>query len=290
MIPLDGNNSMKRTFQLGEHRSINAQPFTNSDYLLPPKYVDQFEDEVGMARAPGVLVGDNKENGEVEGDSSEATLRAQCTTNWKAASAEEEDVGGICGDGVLPECVLSLTHMLILGHDKEWRIVCHSCLYISLLLIYIYYRAKYPLAHIAKALDIMEDNFLFGSDIGCSLKKTIVSSSLGPKLKAKNCKCCINTFHGHTHNWVCQRENQPNVIKGLGLEDLETLKRIFSASNSVATITRYLTAYCCRVFIDLFLQQWDEEKYANLGNFFYNNYKQALDIIKDDLPTLKKAL
>ena len=74
MIPLDGNNLMKRTFQLGEHRSIDAQPFTNSDYLLPPKYVDQFKDEVGMARAPGVPVGDNKENGEVEGDSSEATL------------------------------------------------------------------------------------------------------------------------------------------------------------------------------------------------------------------------
>lgn len=85
MIPLDGNNSMKRTFQLGEHRSINAQPFTDSDYLLPPEYVDQFKDEVRSARAPGVPVGDE----EVEGDSSEATLRAQCTTNWKAASADE---------------------------------------------------------------------------------------------------------------------------------------------------------------------------------------------------------
>ena len=136
----------------------------------------------------------------------------------------------------------------------------------------------------------MEDNLLFGSDIGCSLKITIVSSSLGPKFKVKNCKCCINTFHGYTHNWACQKENHPNVIKGLGLEDLETLKCIFSTSNSVATITRYLTAYCCRVFIDLFLQQWDEEKCVNLGNFFYNNYKQALDIIKDDLPILKKAL
>ena len=28
----------------------------------------------------------------------------------------------------------------------------------------------------------------------------------------------------------------------------------------------------------------------NLGNFFYNNYKQALGIIKDDLPTLEEAL
>ena len=84
------------------------------------------------------------------------------------------------------------------------------------------------------------------------------------------------------HNWASQKENHPNVIKGLGLEDLETLERIFSASNSVATVTHYSTAYCCRVFIDLFLWQWDEEKYVNLGNFFYNNYKQTLDIIKDN--------
>ena len=199
-------------------------------------------------------------------------------------------MGGICKDGVLPEYMLSLTHMLVLGHDKEQRIVCHSCLYISLLLIYMYYRAKYPLAHITKALDVMEDNLLFGSDIGCSLKKTITSSSLGPKFKVKNCKCCINAVHGYTHNWVCQKENHPNVIKGLGLEDLETLECIFSASNSVTTVTCYLTAYHHRVFIDLFLWQWDEEKYVNLGNFFYNNYKQAPGIIKDDLPTLKEAL
>lgn len=101
----------------------------------------------------------------------------------------------------------------------------------------------------------MEDNLLFGSDIGCSLKKTIMSSSLGPKFKMKNCKCCVNAVHGYTHNWVCQKENHPNVIKGLGLEDLETLERIFSASNSVTTVTCYLTAYHHRVFIDLFLWQ-----------------------------------
>ena len=42
----------------------------------------------------------------------------------------------------------------------------------------MYYRAKYPLAHITKALDVMEDNLLFGSDIGCSLKKTITLMNL----------------------------------------------------------------------------------------------------------------
>ena len=63
-----------------------------------------------------------------------------------------------------------------------------------------------------------------------------MSSSLGPKFRVKNCKCCVNAVHGYTHNWVCRKENHPNVIKGLGLEDLETLECIFSASNSVTTL------------------------------------------------------
>lgn len=136
----------------------------------------------------------------------------------------------------------------------------------------ISYSAKYPLAHVAKALDVLEDRLLVGSDIGCSLVKTITSSSLGVRFMEKDCKCCVNAFHGYTHNWACQKINHPNVIKGLGLEDLETLERIFSASNTVASLTRYGTAYNRCVYIDLFLQQWDEEKYLNLGSFIYNNY------------------
>jgi len=90
MIPLDGNNSIKCMFQLGEHPNINMQPFLYSDYLLPPKYVDQFKDEVGSSRAPGVPVEKDEEGeeGGMEGPSEE-TLQAQCTTNWKAVSAKE---------------------------------------------------------------------------------------------------------------------------------------------------------------------------------------------------------
>lgn len=93
----------------------------------------------------------------------------------------------------------------------------------------------------AKALDVLEDRLLFGSDIGCSIQKTIASSSLGPAFAAKQCRCCLNAMHGYTHNWACQKANHPNVVEGLGLEDLETLERIFSASNAVASVTRYAT-------------------------------------------------
>jgi hypothetical protein len=76
----------------------------------------------------------------------------------------------------------------------------------------------------------------------------------------------------------------------LGLEDLETLERVFSASNILAAVTRYATAWHRRIFIDLFFKQWDEEKYLNLGLMLYNNYRQALSIISTESLTLTEAM
>jgi hypothetical protein len=69
---------MKHMFQLGEHCGINTQLFTDSDYLLPPEYVDQFKDKVGSSPAPGVPVEYDKEgkDGRMEGPSEE-TLQVQ---------------------------------------------------------------------------------------------------------------------------------------------------------------------------------------------------------------------
>lgn len=68
----------------------------------------------------------------------------------------------------------------------------------------------------------------------------------------------------------------------MGLEDLETLERLFSASNQLASLTRYMSPYRRRVFIDMFFQQWDRDKYQNLATFLHNNYLQALKIIEEE--------
>jgi len=68
----------------------------------------------------------------------------------------------------------------------------------------------------------------------------------------------------------------------MGLEDLETMERIFSASNQVAPLTRYASAYNRRVYVDMFFKNWDDEKYLNLGTMLYNNYVQALKIIRTE--------
>lgn len=144
------------------------------------------------------------------------------------------------------------------------------------------HRAKYPLAHVAKDMEVGGNQTLWGSDIGCQLQVTIANSCLGPAFSSWGNKLIVNAFHGYTHNLACQKKNHPNVTEGTGLEDFETLERLFSSSNAVAAVTRYSTAYRRRVFIDLFLRQWDEDKYLNLADFLYHNYVKALQIIETD--------
>lgn len=151
------------------------------------------------------------------------------------------------------------------------------------------HRAKYPLAITSRALRILGPRLLQGYDIGCVFQKTITSSSLGPLFTESQSRCCVNAFHGYSHNFSCQTRNHPNVIEGTGLEDLETMERVFSSSNAVAVVTRYASAFRRRVFIDMFFQQWDDDKYQNLGLMLLNNYKQALLIISDDGLAVEEA-
>lgn len=151
-------------------------------------------------------------------------------------------------------------------------------------------RAKYPLAIISKILDTHGNDTLGGYDIGCSAETTVKSSSLGPRFIAQNARFCVNAFHGYTHSYACQLQYHPNIIDGMGIEDLETLERVFSATNRLAPITRYASPFRRRLLIETYLKQWDEDKYANLGDFLLNNYKQALDIINSDGFTLDQAM
>lgn len=142
----------------------------------------------------------------------------------------------------------------------------------------------------AKALDLFQERWLLGYDIGCTFGGTIDRSSLGPEFRKKKCRTCVNAFHGYSHNARCQQSNHPNNIIGMGIKDLETLERIFSLSNQLASITRYMSKYNRRIFIDMYFKQWDRDKYANLANMLHNNYRQALDIVTTDAEKLKLDL
>lgn len=145
------------------------------------------------------------------------------------------------------------------------------------------------MAMIAKVLETHGPRTLGGYDIGCSFESTVKKSSLGPLFEAKKARLCVNAFHGYSHSHLCQLQYHPNIIKGIGLEDLETMERIFSSSNQLASVIRYASRYRRRLFIEAFIRQWDADKYQNLGTFLLRNYEQALDILRHDRQALEES-
>ena len=166
-----------------------------------------------------------------------------------------------------------------------------ACSYCELyLLTVLLSSAKYPLTIVAKALEKLSGKKLFGYDIGCAFGETVLYSRLKEEFQASGSRFCVNTFHGYSHSYDCQCQHHPNVIPRIGLEELETLERIFSASNQLAPVIRYALPYCRMSFIHAFFRQWDSDKYANIGLFLYNNYTQALDVIDRNTAAISAAL
>ncbi|KAG6839861.1 hypothetical protein C0991_011015 [Blastosporella zonata] len=280
MMVVDGNNSLKRIKGIGSRHVSSTRSFEESDYYLSSEFVDKYAHEVKARTLPLAESEDATNNTEPteDGDptdgSSGADSLSTCTTNWKAAASDDKkkmwaifEEAGIFASACRHGFILWVTDMIRSGE-----------------------LAKNPLAILARALATLGPKLLLGYDIGCEFEKTIHSSSLGALFKELDCRCCVNAFHGYSHNYLCQLTHHPNGIEGMGLEDLETLERVFSASNSLAPVTRYMTAYRRRVFIDLYFQHWDDDKYANLATMLYNNYKQALNIIEENTTQVNHVL
>ena len=129
------------------------------------------------------------------------------------------------------------------------------------------FRSKYPLAIINKALEVLGKDILVAYDIGCSFKKTLSSSTLGPTIEAMCLQMLIPAFHCYPHNWLCQLQNHPLYFKGIGLEDFETCERLFSFTNGCAGSTRHTSKYHRAQILDGQFQRNDREQYASLGMY-----------------------
>ncbi|KAL4259837.1 CxC1-like cysteine cluster associated with KDZ transposases domain-containing protein [Pleurotus pulmonarius] len=207
-------------------------------------------------------------------DAANRDVLSPCADNWKAAAGNEKkhmwdifDETGIFACACRHGMIVWLADMVRSGE-----------------------LAKYPLAIVSKVLDTLGPRVLLGYDIGCSFQSTVASSSLASRARDQGLRLCVNAFHGYSHSYACQQKHHPNIIPGTGLEDLETLERVFSVSNQLANVTRYASAFRRRLFIDNFFRQWDEDKYQNLGVMLYNNYKQALEIVNTDTIALQEAM
>ncbi|KAG2106846.1 hypothetical protein BD769DRAFT_1630675 [Suillus cothurnatus] len=151
--------------------------------------------------------------------------------------------------------------------------------------------AKYPLAVVSKLLDVFGRNLGGRYDIGCQFKTTLDNSSLGPLAQSLHHTCLVGAFHGHAHRRLCQLFSLTTYIKGLGLEDLETCERTFSKSNFLVSTLHYASVFHRQQAIDTYFEHNNNfEVYANLSNFLYSNYKQALDILNDSNATLPQLM
>ncbi|KIK11520.1 hypothetical protein PISMIDRAFT_37175, partial [Pisolithus microcarpus 441] len=146
---------------------------------------------------------------------------------------------------------------------------------------------KYALAVVEQVLDICGPDQAIGHDIGCLSRKTILSSLLSQHAKDLNLQVVVNAFHGFAHNRICQLQNHPLYLVGLGIEDLETCEWIFANSNSTVALIRHASSFHWMQFLDLHFDQWDSDKYLELSQFLFNNYQQALGIIRKYEPELK---
>ncbi|KAG1852587.1 hypothetical protein C8R48DRAFT_749778 [Suillus tomentosus] len=276
MYVMDGGNSAKHITTLGDWQVGDMRDFNDSDYLLLRDYVDSFANDV-WHRAKDVVIA-SEPNAETTSESPEEdddrlavtstnVMAEDCSKNWKAAAGDEK--------------------------KRMWAIFEETGIFVAVCrhgFILCGELAKYPLAIISKVLEVLGECTLGAYDIGCGFTSTIENSSLGENFwKMESCMC-VDAFHGYAHNYVCQTKNHPLGITGAGLEDFETIKRIFSASNQLATVTRYSSSYCRHALLELFFKQWDEEKYLNLGTMILNNYKQALGIINSDGLVLQEAM
>ncbi|KAG1729165.1 hypothetical protein EDB19DRAFT_1913537 [Suillus lakei] len=266
MIVFDGNNSLSCMAPLGGREVGNTCKF-HSDYYLEPDYIDVY---VSQSNAPS----SDDENldptshmptGEDPGSSNTSQPTSACTDNWKAATADAKKK--------------------LWGIFEETGVFASACHHGLILWIADMIRSrelfKYPLTIMSQALETLGPCLLIGYDVGCKLAITIVSSALAQKFVDAEYRMCVDAFHRYTHSYACQDKNHPNIINGMGIEDLATMERIFSSSNQLATVTRYASGFNCRVYIDLFFKQWDEDKYLNLGNMLYRNYIQAHQIIDE---------
>lgn len=117
-----------------------------------------------------------------------------------------------------------------------------------------------------RLIDLFGEDILIGYDIGCGFSATANSSKLlGPKVRAKKCRLCVNAFHGYAHSRKCQLKWHPMHTRGAGCEDFEGCERVFSDSNKVAICTRHASTFHRRQAILRFITRWNSDRYRELS-------------------------
>ncbi|KAG2051489.1 hypothetical protein BDR06DRAFT_983575 [Suillus hirtellus] len=251
---------------------LDPRSGTSSIWLSEP-YVDMFADEVGNARnqqsrsrsattAATIHDPDNPWIEEPEsGDSSE--LVSICVDQWHNAAPESRK-----------------KMFAIFKKSGIFITVCrHGFLLTICDMVQSGKLMKYLIASLNKLMEVFGKNILYGYNIKCALEKILLRSSLANRIKELNLHGVVPAFHGHAHNHLCQVQHHSKYKVGASKEDFETCECVFSESNALAPETWNTTKFHRHQALDEHFCFADMDKYANLSNFIYNNYVQALEAI-----------
>ncbi|KAF9242899.1 hypothetical protein BU15DRAFT_86696 [Melanogaster broomeanus] len=268
LYAMDGNDSLKRIIRrmpdLHEddttYRPSSELPTGQvvcSSIYLSRDYVDQFTDDVAGAKNTST--------------SSESKDENPCAGRWKNMDDQKTKKTW----GIYDETGIFLA-------------VCrHGMLLLIADMVQSGELAKYPLAVVNKLVETFGSDLGGGYDIGCQFSTTLDRSSIGPLIQSSRHTCLVGAFHGHAHRQLCQLSHLTLYTEGIGLEDLETCERTFSKSNALSSTVRHSSIFHHQHSISNYFEYNDDyEVYANLSNFIYSNYKQALEILADGNSTL----
>ncbi|KAI0037653.1 hypothetical protein FA95DRAFT_1614014 [Auriscalpium vulgare] len=248
---MDGCSSHKRLNGVGH----SDQRVFESSYFQSPQQVDVFKDEVKPRKQRKRVeeIQDVEEDEEPSADMTEGLPTdvggpTKCTDRWVTENATStgktaavfEQTGifiGACRHGII-----ELVQEMVRSGEL----------------------AKYPLAMLDAYMREFGEGQCIGYDIGCSMDKTVQASSLKDRANELKLALIVNAFHGYAHNRLCQLCHHPLFRTGLGLEDFETCERIFSSLGTVARLIRHASHFHWKMYIHLHMQQWDEDRYAEL--------------------------
>src|SRR5271170_1386700 len=90
MMVIDGNNSLKRMITDTEREVADSRVFTESDRFLSHDFVNTFEGEVDAATERQRDREDEDMDQNKDGQHTKTTRGGDCSTNWKAAAADEK--------------------------------------------------------------------------------------------------------------------------------------------------------------------------------------------------------
>ncbi|KAI0027008.1 hypothetical protein K488DRAFT_8790, partial [Vararia minispora EC-137] len=191
----------------------------------------------------------------------------RCGETWTAANGKE----------------LTPATKEVFDQTGMFACVCrHGCVEFAVEMVQSGELAKYGLAIVSKILDVYGAHQALGYDINCVFNKTVANSSLGSRARELGMHFVVDAFHCWAHKRKCQLDFHPLYKPSeYGLEDLSTCERLFSSLNRSAKSVRHASSFRWKQILDIHIRQINADRYASLGNFILNNYKQALSNIYD---------